>query len=252
MWDSKWQTRRKVLKSMGGASLALMGTGVTSAKKPNQDEESKGRIIKEESSKPILKQIIEDYGMHDEVTLETYRMGEDGNVSKEGESTINLERINSLRQARNDESIIQKIPNHLKYNIRGIENSRVYKDTGIKSKNFATIQSSGHNTNYSIAKKSALGNIQWKLTLYSTWSWDEEDRVIDSPYGFTFAHSEGNPYNWDGLQDSEITGLGTDEGHHRIEGKFTGYALSDKPYVEIGFKVRALTAEVEYKKAGKL
>ena len=252
MRDKKWQTRRKVLKGIGGASLALMGTGVTSAKKPNQDKEPKGRIIKEESNKPILKQIIEDYGMHDEITFETYRLSEDSDLSKVSKSTINLENINSLRQARNDESIIQKIPNHLRDDIRGIENSQAYKDTGAKSEDLATIQSSGHNTNYSIAKKSALGNIQWKLTLYSTWSWDEEDRVIDSPYGFTFAHSEGNPYDWDGLQDSEITGIGSDEGHQRIEGKFTGYALSDKPYVEIGFKVRALTAGVEYKKAGKL
>lgn len=242
MGENKWQTRRKVLKGMSGASLALMGTGVTSAQKSNQDEESEKRIVKEESNKPILKHIIEDHGMHNEVTLVTYGVDENGGVLKKSESTINLENINSLRKARNNESMIRKIPTHLRDNI-GEEGRNEFGVTN---------HDSGHDTNYSIAKKSALGNIQWKLTLYSTWNWDEEDRVLATPYSFTYAHSEGDPYDWNGIQDSEITGLGTDEGHHRIEGKFTGYTLSDKPYVEIGFKVRALSEGVEYKTAGEL
>jgi len=248
MRETKTQTRRGVLRKMSGVSLAVMGTGVASAEESNQNENSGGRIIKQESKKPILEHLIEDYGMHEKVTLVTCRVDENGGVRKADESTIDLKAIDSVRQARNDESVVQKIPSHLRSDIKGIEKSAVQTSTGSES-DVGTLEHGEHNTNYSVQKEGYDDNLKWKLTLYSTWNWDDEERVLDTPYGFTYGYTESDAYDWGGLRDSEATGLGTSEGHHRIEGKFSAITHTDKPYVEIGFKVRALSAQVEYKKA---
>jgi len=241
MRDKNSKTRRNVLKGIGGSGLALIGTGITSAEKPKKEsKEPEGRIIKEEVDKSIIEHIVQDYGTNNVVNLVTCELGKNGEVSIAEESIINLENISSLREAENDESLTDKISDHLGTNIEN-ESSKI-----------TPTAHGGHNTNYSIEKISVLGNIQWKLTLYSTWNWDEEERVIDTPYGFTFGYTTGNPYTWKGLQNSEITGLGTSEGHHRIKGKFEGYVFSDTMYIEIGFIVRALTEGVDYKTAERL
>lgn len=189
--DDKRSTRRNVLKGTSSASLALLGTGVASAESPNQSsKETEAQFIQESSNKPILKHIVEEHGMHDEITLVTVRADSNGDISKADEATINLENIDSVLQARNNESIVQKVPKHLRSSTNTL-------DTGTTTENDVSLlsHSSGHDTNHTYYKESAFGNIQWKLTLYSTWNWDEEERVLASPYQFTYGYSTGSPYD---------------------------------------------------------
>lgn len=239
MSDDKRSTRRNVLKGASSASVALLGTGVASADNPNQSsEDTEAQFVQESSNKPILEHILEHHGAFDKITLVTFKPDENRNISKSSESTIDLSNVDSLRQARNNKAIIEKIPSQLRNNInqteqKTSETSTTTNDTNIEPNSSIISKEENH----SFGRK----NDDWiyQLTLFSNWSYDFDKRVLeDEPYSFGIGYSTNSNWEWKGLKNSELTGVGTSTGNQRIEGKFKqNFYNSDYPYVENEFDI---------------